>query len=163
MNYKLNNLTIRLLRLRLAMTLLIFGSCFCYAQNPPCDGKALKENAKKQFGEGKYTYDMSKLTQIQYKPKPWLKEIEVPLFIGEKYKMVFNTEALPKQIVVSIYNRDKDSKKRKLLFTTKDATADKKLFVFDLSAARKAFINYEIPAGDSTAAGGCLVFMMGYK
>src|ERR1035437_10114601 len=103
---------------------------FAFQANPPCDGKALKENAKKQFGEGKYTFDMSKLTQIVYKAKPWLKEIEVPLFIGEKYKMVFNTEALPKQIVVSIYNRDKDSKKRKLLFTTKDAPADKKLFVF---------------------------------
>jgi hypothetical protein len=128
-----------------------------------CDGKTLKESAKKQFGDGKYTYDMSKLTQIQYKAKPSLKEIEVPLFIGEKYKMVFNAEALPKSIVISIYNRDKDSKKRKLLFTTKDAPADQKQFIFDLSKTRKAFIDYEIPAGDSTAAGGCLVFMMGYK
>lgn len=136
---------------------------FSFQTNAQCDGKTLKENAKKQFGEGKYTYDMSKLTQIQYKAKPWLKELEVPLFIGEKYKLVFNTEAMPKPIVISVYNRDKDSKKRKLLFTTKDAPADQKHFVFDLSKARKAFIDYEIPAGDSTASGGCLVFMMGYK
>ena len=105
---------------------------------------------------------MSKLTHITYKPQPWLKEIEVPLFIGEKYRLVFNTELLPKQIVISIYNRDKDSKKRKLLFTTKDA-ADKREFAFDLAMARKAFIDYEMPAGDSTVDGGCLIFMMGYK
>lgn len=135
---------------------------FAFQANAPCDGKALKENAKKQFGEG-YTYDMSKLTQIVYKTKPWLKEIEVPLFIGEKYKLVFNCEALPKPIIISIYNRDKESTKRKLLFTTKDAPAGQKHFNFDLSVARKAFIDYEIPAGDSTASGGCLVFMMGYK
>ena len=135
---------------------------FAFQASAPCDGKTLKENAKKQVGEG-YTYDMSKLTQIQYKAKPWLKELEVPLFIGEKYKLVFNTEAMPKVIVISIYNRDKESKKRKLLFTTKDSPADQKHFVFDLSMARKAFIDYEIPAGDSTASGGCLVFMMGYK
>lgn len=143
--------------------LVLLFIAFAFQGNAPCDGKALKENAKKQFGEGKYTYDMSKLTQIQYKAKSWLKEIEVPLFIGEKYKLVFNAEALPKAIVISVYNRDKESKKRKLLFTTKDMPADQKHFVFDLSKARKAFIDYEIPAGDSTASGGCLVFMMGYK
>ncbi len=143
-----------------ALVLLLIA--FAFQASAPCDGKTLKENAKKQFGEG-YTYDMSKLTQIQYKAKPWLKELEVPLFIGEKYKLVFNTEAMPKVIVISIYNRDKESKKRKLLFTTKDSPADQKHFVFDLSMARKAFIDYEIPAGDSTASGGCLVFMMGYK
>ena len=135
---------------------------FSFQASAPCDGRALKENAKKQFGEG-YTYDMSKVTQIVYKAKPSLKEIEVPLFIGEKYKMVFNTEALPKSIVISVYNRDKDSKKRKLLFTTKGAPADQKHFIFDLSLARKAFIDYEMPEGDSTVIGGCLVFMMGYK
>jgi hypothetical protein len=144
-----------------AIVLLLIA--FAFQASAPCDGKVLKENAKKQFGEGKYTYDMSKLTQIQYKAKPTLKELEVPLFIGEKYKLVFNAEALPKSIVISIYNRDKESKKRKLLFTTKDAPADQKHFIFDLSAARKAFIDYEIPAGDSTASGGCLVFIMGYK
>lgn len=136
-------------------------SVFAFQGDAPCDAKALKDKAKKQLEP--YTYDMSKLTHITYKAQAWLKEIEIPLFIGEKYRLVFNTEALPKQIVISIYNRDKDSKKRKLLFTTKDAGADKREFAFDLTMARKAFIDYEIPSGDSTAAGGCLVFMMGYK
>jgi len=147
--------------LKLTTVFALLFSVFAFQGDTPCDGKALKDKAKKQLEP--YTYDMSKLTHITYKPKPWLKEIEVPLFIGEKYRLVFNTELLPKQIVISIYNRDKDSKKRKLLFTTKDAPADKKEFAFDLTMARKAFIDYEMPVGDSTADGGCLIFMMGYK
>ena len=143
--------------------LLLLLITFAFQASAPCDGKTLKESAKREFGEGKYTYDMSKLTRIVYKAKPWLQELEVPMFIAEKYKLVFNTEALPKPIVISIYNREKDSKKRKLLFTTKDSPIDQKKFVFEMSLSRKAFIDYEIPAGDSTAAGGCLVFIMGYK
>ena len=144
-----------------ASVFLLFFLVCAFQSDTPCDVKTLKEKAKKQLEP--YTYDMSKLTHITYKAKPWLKEIEVTLFIGEKYRLVFNTEALPKQIVISIYNRDKESKKRKLLFTTKDAGADKKEFSFDVSMARKAFVDYEIPAGDSTTSGGCLVFMLGYK
>jgi len=151
----LNNL------LKLTSVFALLFSVFAFQGDSPCDAKALKDKAKKQLEP--YIYDMSKLTHIGYKAEPWLKEIELPLFIGEKYRLVFNTEALPNQIVISIYNRNKDSKKRKLLFTTKDAPADKREFTFDLIMASKAFINYEIPAGDSTAAGGCLVFMMGYK
>jgi hypothetical protein len=147
--------------LKLTTVFALLFSVFAFQGDTPCDAKALKEKAKKQLEP--YTYDMSKLTHIAYKAKPWLKEIEIPLFIGEKYRLVFNTESMPKQIVISIYNRDKESKKRKLLFTTKDSPADKKEFGFDLTMARKAFIDYEIPAGDSTADGGCLIFMMGYK
>ncbi|HKC69689.1 MAG TPA: hypothetical protein VKG26_15735 [Bacteroidia bacterium] len=149
----------KLLKLTSVFALLFL--VFAFEGDTPCDAKVLKEKAKKQLEP--YTYDMSKLTHITYKTKPWLKEIEVPLFIGEKYRLVFNTELLPKPIVINIYNRDKDSKKRKLLFTTKDAPADKKEFAFDLTMARKAFIDYEMPVGDSTADGGCLIFMMGYK
>ncbi|MBS1647718.1 MAG: hypothetical protein JST67_10295 [Bacteroidetes bacterium] len=137
---------------------LLFACAF--QSDSPCDAKALKEKAQKQLEP--YTYDMAKLTRIAYKAKPWLKEIEVPLFIGEKYRLVFNAEALPKAIDITIYNHDKDSKKRKVLFSSKDA-ANKKMFSFDVSFMRKVFVDYEIPTGDSTAAGGCLVFMLGYK
>ncbi len=141
--------------------LLFISLAFQQGQETPCDAKALKERAKKELEL--YTYDMAKLTHISYRAKATFKEIEAPLFIGEKYRMVFNTEALPKQVIISVYNRDKDSKKRKLLFTTKDAAADKKQFAFDISLANKAFIDYEIPTGDSISSGGCLVFMLGYK
>lgn len=136
---------------------------FCAFQNGEiaCDQKALKDKAKKMLEP--YKYDLAKVTRIVYQDKPTMKEIEVPLFIGEKYRLVFNTEALPKNVVVNCYNRDKESKKRKLMFSSKDAGADKKEFAFEYSFANKIFIDYDIPPGDSAAAGGCLVFMLGYK
>jgi len=149
------------IKLATVISLLFMSLAFRQSHEAPCDAKALKEKAQKYLDP--FTYDMSKLTHIAYKAKPTLKEIEAPLFIGEKYRLVFNMEALPRPIVVSVYNRDKDSNKRKLLFTTKDAPADKKIFSFDISFARKTFIDYEIPGGDSTSGGGCIVFMLGYK
>ena len=155
------NKVIRTKIIRPAFILILLVANFAFQEGDTCDAKALTEKTQVQLKP--YIYDMSKLTHIGYKEKEWLKELEVPLFIGEKYRLVFNTESLTKQIVISIYNRAKDSKKRKLLFTTKDAPADKREFVFDYAMARQAFINYEIPAGDPTVSGGCLVFMLGYK
>ncbi|MEO8762471.1 MAG: hypothetical protein ABI388_12720 [Bacteroidia bacterium] len=153
-------ISIKTIKLISFLTLLLISLAFKQSKEASCDPKTLKERAQKELDP--FTYDMSKLTHIAYRSKSTFKEIEAPLFIGEKYRLVFNTEALPKQIIVSVYNRDKESSKRKLLFTTKGAPADKKFFTFDISFARKTFIDYEIPA-DSTSGGGCIVFMLGYK
>ena len=83
-----------------------------------CNAKELKEKASNALDP--YKYDSSELTRIMYKKKETIKEVEVPLFIGEKYRIVFELEALPKQVEVQIYNKDKDSKGRKLLFSSKD-------------------------------------------
>jgi len=144
----------------LLVLLILIVSAF-QSGDAPCDQKALKDKAKKTLEP--YKYDVAKVTRIMYKDKATMKEIEVPLFIGEKYRLVFNTEALPKNIIVNLYNRDKDSKKRKLLFSSKDVGADKREFSFDYSFANKVFIDYDIPAGDSTSGSGCAVFMLGYK
>ena len=148
--------------LRPAFILILLLANFAFQEgDTSCNAEALTEKVQKQLKP--YIYDMSKLTHIGYKEKAWLKELEVPLFIGEKYRLIFNTEALTNQIVISVYNRAKDSKKRKLLYTTKGAPSNKREFTFDYAMARQAFIDYEIPAGDSTISGGCLVFMLGYK
>lgn len=126
-----------------------------------CDQKVLKEKTKDLLDP--YHYDSSELTRLQYKNKESVKEIEVSLFIGEKYRMVFNTEALPKPIEVQVYNHDKDSKNRKLLFSSKGLPADQKQFSFEHSKASHVFIDYVVPKNDSSAFTGCVVFMLGYK
>lgn len=145
-----------------AVALTLFSFAF-QAGDSPCDQKALKDQSKKVLDP--YKYDVAKVTRIVYKDQPSYKEIEVPLFIGEKYRLVFNTAALPKNVVINLYNREHDSKKRKLVFSSKDAPTDQKDFSFDYSFANKIFIDYDIPKGDSLASGsgGCLVFMLGYK
>jgi hypothetical protein len=126
-----------------------------------CNSKDLKDKAKKQLDP--FNYDNFELTRINFRNKETFKEIEIPLFIGEKYRVVFEMEALPKQVMVEIYNRERENKKRKLLFTSKDIPADKTEFIYEVSKTRRIYINYIIPAGDETAKSGCALYMIGYK
>lgn len=125
-----------------------------------CNSKELKEKAKLALEP--YKYDSSELTRILYKTKESIKEVEVPLFIGEKYRIVFELEALPKQVEVQIYNKDKESKNRKLLFSSKEM-GDKKEFQFEVSKMRHVYVDYVVPPTEAGSYSGCAVFMVGYK
>lgn len=125
-----------------------------------CNAKELKEKAKDMLDP--YKYDSSELTRIMYKKKESVKEVEVPLFIGEKYRFCFNMDAVPKTVEVQIYNKDKESKNRKLLFSSKDQ-GDKKEFQFEISKSRHVFVDYIIPPVETGAYAGCAVFAVGYK
>lgn len=126
-----------------------------------CNAKELKEKAKNALEP--YKYDSSELTRILYKNKQTMKEVEVPLFIGEKYRIVFELEALPKHVEVQIYNKDKNSKNRKLLFSSKDMAADIKEFQFEVSKVRHVYVDYIVPPTETGSYSGCAVFMVGYK
>lgn len=126
-----------------------------------CDAKALKEKAKSMLDV--YKYDSSELTKLVYKKKESVKEVEVPLFIGEKYRFCFNMEAVPKGVEIQIYNKDKDSKNRKLLFSAKDMGPDKKEAVFEISKSRHVYVDYVIPPTETGSYSGCAVFAIGYK
>ncbi len=126
-----------------------------------CNSKDLKEKANKMLDP--YKYDSSEQTGIIYKKTETIKEIEVPLFIGEKYRFVFELEALPKPVEIQIYNKSKDSKVRKLLFSSKDGGADKKEFQFEITKAQRVFVDYVIPPTETGSYTGCAIFMVGYK
>lgn len=126
-----------------------------------CNAKELKEKAKDKLDP--YKYDSSELTRIMYKNKETVKEVEVPLFIGEKYRLSFNMEALPKAVEVQIYNKDKESKNRKLLFSSKEVGLDKKEFQFEVSKSRHIYVDYVIPQTETGSYSGCAVFALGYK
>lgn len=129
---------------------------------PECNQKELKNKCKALLEP--FKYDNAKVTKIVYKPKKQQKEIEVDLFIGEKYKIVFCTAAMNKKIPVVIYNKSKDAGKREALFSNKDIPESQTEFAFEPKRSSKIFVNYEIPAsaGDSLA-GGCIAFMLGFK
>lgn len=124
-----------------------------------CDPKGLKDKAKSVLDP--YSYDSGKVTRLKTTAKDQVKEIEIPMFIGEKYRVSFNLSALKKNVEINIYNRDKDNSKRKLLFTNKDKF--EKEFVFDIAKYRNIYIDYVIPAGTVGEDLGCAVFVLGYK
>lgn len=143
---------------------LVYG--FTTIQQPDnCDKKAITASLKKALDP--FKYDSQKITKINFTKKAQQMEVEVPVFVGEKYRVVLNTSGLPKPINISIYTKDKESKKREAIYTNKDLKNGETEIVFDAPRIRKMFIDYDIPA-DSTASpankiSGCVAFMVGYK
>jgi hypothetical protein len=135
--------------------------CFFGDPNIMCDQKSIKEKAKKSLDP--YAYDSAMLTRIQYKKKEAIKETEVDLFIGEKYRLVFNTEALPKPVKIEIYDKDLEARKRTLLWSNKDVPFETKQFTFEIERARRVFVDYTVPLADSSAASGCVCCMVGFQ
>jgi hypothetical protein len=130
-----------------------------------CDKKAITATCKKKMEP--FKYDSQKFTKINFTKKAQQLEVEVPVFIGEKYRIVFNTSGLPKPVSINIYTKDKEAKKREAIFTNKEVKAGETVLVFDAPRARKMYIDYDVPA-DSTASptqklSGCVAFMVGYK
>ena len=146
---------------KLYIILLISAFAFSFYQEEPvaCDPKNLKDKAKSKLDP--YEYDSGKITKLKHTGKDQVKEIEIPMFIGEKYRLAFNLDALKKNVEITIYNKDKESKNRKLLFSNKDKF--EKEFTCDFSRMRHIFIDYNIPAGTNGEDIGCAVFVLGYK
>ncbi len=130
-----------------------------------CDKKTITASLKKALEP--FKYDSQKFTKINFTKKTQQLEVEVPVFIGEKYRLVFNTSGLPKPINISVYTKDKESKKREAIYTNKEVKNGQTEIIFDAPRVRKMFVDYEVPI-DSTATpsnkiSGCVAFMVGYK
>ena len=124
-----------------------------------CDTKTLKKEGVAELNP--YYYSASKVNVISYDYKASRKEIEVPLFKGEKYKMVFNKKGLPKDVLIEIFDRDKTHEHRKPLFTTEGNDAD--LVSYTPQKSKKMYVNYTIPQAKGETEEGCVVFLLGYQ
>ena len=137
-------------------------TCAFIQASDTCDVKTLKENAKAALDP--FKYDSGKVTRLYYKKKEQMKELEIPVFIGEKYRVVWNTEGITRNVTINVYNKDKDSKNRKELFTA-TAKPGEKIHTFEPEGLKfKFYVDYEIPSvNDSLPPSECMVMMLGYK
>lgn len=124
-----------------------------------CDSKTLKKEGISSLDP--FYYSSSKVSTIAYDYRAQRKEIEVPLFKGEKYKMVFNKKGLPKDVVVEIYDKDKSHDGRTPIFTSEGK--DGQVISYEPEKSKKLYVNYIIPAAKGTDDSGCLVFVLGYQ
>ncbi len=131
-------------------------------KNPCMDVNGLKKASKSEMDP--YTYDSGQMKQIMFQKKPILVETEVPLSLFGKYRLVFNTTGLPKKVNILIYNKDKEHKKRELLWSTSSDSLTSRVYHADFKNKSKVFVNYNIPADSSRPmAKGCVYLMLGYK
>jgi hypothetical protein len=144
---------------------LLFVPFLCVAAiqvTEECDATALKAELKKEL-KPNYKYDSSKTTRFYYKTKPQMKEIEIPLYMGEKYKFMFNTAGLTKDIEIGLYSKPTGHKKRKLLYKL-ERKEGQHIYSFEPSKSRKMYLSYSIPkVEEATLTKDCIIFVVGYQ
>lgn len=124
-----------------------------------CNTKILKKEGITELNP--FYYSASKVNVVNYDYKASRKEIEVPLFKGERYKMVFNKKGLPKDVVVDIFDKDKSHSNRKPLFTSEGNSAE--IISYSPKKSKKMYVRYTIPKANEIKDSGCIVFILGYQ
>ncbi len=143
-------------------SLIIVFLSLCAFQIQECDVVALKSVLKKEL-KPDFKYDSAKTSRFTYKTKKQMKEIEIPLFMGEKYKFLFNTEGLSEMINVEIYNKPIGHKKRVLLYKL-DFKEGQNIYSFEPEKSRKMYLSYTIPkVEEANISKGCILMVLGYK
>ena len=140
----------------------VMGSSTPLQSNFVCPSSELKSEIKPKL-KPDYKYDSSKTTRISMTNEKQVKEIEVPLFIGEKYKFIFNAKELPSDINITIYDKKIGKKNREILYSNaKEKESGESTFEFEPTKSRTMYINYDIPASTEKKS-GCVVFLLGYR
>lgn len=116
-----------------------------------------------------YKYTNMVVNRIVFKRQNYIKEISIPLYYDANYRFVFNTELLPKDIKIKIYDKPLTEKKRNELASFESS---ERQFNFepDMEANKglyEIYINFLIPAyiadDGSSFIKGCVILMSGYE
>lgn len=124
-----------------------------------CDPKELKKSFEPLLKP--FIADGFKTTKILFKKQAQKKEVEIPLYYGENYRIVFLTSQMPANFDINIYNKANTARKRKLLYSSKDVPKSDVL-QFETDQAKAFFIEYDIPVLD-TIKSACVSFILGYE
>lgn len=138
---------------------------FLFAGSKPreCDQKTIIANCKKELSP--YTYDSSEITRIEPSDSSQVKEVRVPLFKGEKYRLTFDISDIPKKndMVVKIFSTAALFGERKLVFSSKDLPQKRDRFIFEPEKSKPLYVQYTVPGSEKKAKTGCVGFAVGYK
>jgi hypothetical protein len=125
-----------------------------------CNSSETKKKCKQLLDP--YSYDASKRSSIMFKYKPQIKELEIPLYLGEKYRIIFSKDGLPQDVEINVYDHKFESHHRNLLFTSKDFPPEQKEYIWDPKKSKKMYVDYVVPATNDTLKKGCVVMVLGY-
>lgn len=123
-----------------------------------CDLKAMSDSCRREMKP--FIYSTQSALRVALKSEPQVKDINVPAFGGQKYRIVINTSAMPQGTEVGIYDEDATHKKRKQYYTTQDIGVSN--FETD-GKVSKIVIEYNVPAATASIFTGCAVVVIGYE
>ncbi|MBI2279124.1 MAG: hypothetical protein HYU68_00300 [Bacteroidetes bacterium] len=146
----------------LVIALFVFTYTTSIAQETvECDATSLKATLK-PFLMPVYKYDSSNITKFTFKAEKQGKEIEVPLFSSEKYRLLFNASTTP-GLEIYIYDKPMGKSNRKLLYASKSKNNKEGLYSYDPETSAPVYVTYILPESENVGTTGCVVFLLGYK
>ena len=132
-----------------------------------CNREDAKEKCKKALVP--YRYSSMKITDITFRGYNQIQEVTIPLFFDSKYRFVFNTEGLPNDIIIEIYDKHSTERKKKDEPIYR-ANSSQKQFNFEPDESHgvltNIYINYLIPAvadENNEIKKGCVILMSGFE
>jgi len=127
-----------------------------------CDVRVLKNELLKELRPD-YKYDSSNINRFILESKRQGTEVQVPLFSGEKYRLLFNTAGLSTDFEIKIYDKKNGASNRNLLFSASNNQTGQNIFVYEPENPKTIYIDYILPGVEEEGITGCIVFLMGYK
>ncbi len=133
-------------------------------QQSVCNSVEIRKKARLLF-KPDFHYDASKTTFVTFMNKKQFKELEVPLYIGERYKVIFSTESLPQDVDIEVFDKKYSSKSRTKIFSSKDVEkSEDGTYIFEpKKPLRRMYIDYSIPPTQGEIEKGCIIVTLGYK
>lgn len=126
-----------------------------------CNIKGMSDSCKKYIRP--FLYGGVNALHIPLRTSAQEKEINIPAFTGERYRIIIDISAMPQGTTVVVSDQDNTHKKRKEFYTLGDA-ARRIGFIDAVSKSGRFFVDYEIPPNTGNAgASGCAVIMFGYE
>lgn len=164
--------------------LLMLSAAFVIAQTAD-EIAEFREKIKSNKSEAQssltpFKYDGSKITYYNVKSFEQTKEVEVYLFNNTDYKFSFSAKSANHDVVVKIYDKDKEAEERVLLKEISNVKGQK--FIVNskelndsytskggASRLKRVYVDYVIPKATgkvekgSMSSRGAVVLVMGYK
>ncbi len=134
--------------------LLISGNSF-----GQCKARDIMKGCKNDLKPFKYDAFVS--NDINYTETAQLIEVEFGAMSGNEYRLVFCTSQLPIPVKITIYDKPKTNKKRKILYFDENSK-DGFLCAFTPPKTGNYYIEYSVPAAKDKTK-GCVVMIIGIK
>lgn len=139
---------------------LISLSAFQTDNPAECDAEEALSTCKKNLSP--FYFQDRKTVTFDYNSETQTKEYDIQLFDGEEYRFILNRTHAP-GVEFEVYNKSKDNKKRKLLYSSKEDTNKGSLLIFEPLTIPHVYVDVIIPGDVDGRNQGCVTMMVGYE
>lgn len=141
------------------LLLLFFSAAVTGIGHAQCKARQIMKTCKEDLKP--FKYDAFASTEITYKQEAQNLEVEFTAVSGNEYKLVFCTSELPIPVKITIYDKPKYNKKRKILYYDENSK-DGFLCAFTPPKTGNYYIEYTVPSSKGNEK-GCVVMIVGIK